>query len=146
MLIGVSQGETGGLLLGPPHPQHRLESEVVALHAGTVSGTSSVASTSDSAARPVDQGVGAGDVGADLDEVLGRGRRPAGGGARCAEARCSALVRMAGSTREIESSSSMLGIVPGRREASGQTMWPSRMERAASAIGSFMSSPSTRTV
>ena len=49
-------------------------------------------------------------------------------------------------TRETDSSTSMLGkwpLVASRRDS---TTWPSRIERAVSPIGSCMSSPSTRTV
>ena len=40
----------------------------------------------------------------------------------------------------------MLGKWPDVASFRERTMWPSRMARAASAMGSFMSSPSTSTV
>ena len=49
-------------------------------------------------------------------------------------------------TREIDSSTSMLGKWPALASLRSSTMWPSRIDRAASAIGSLWSSPSTSTV
>ena len=49
-------------------------------------------------------------------------------------------------TRETEPSTSMLGKCPATARSRVSTTWPSRMDRAASAIGSLWSSPSTSTV
>ena len=49
-------------------------------------------------------------------------------------------------TREIDSSTSMAGKWPVVASFRVSTMWPSRIDRAVSAIGSLWSSPSTRTV
>ena len=96
--------------------------------------------------RAVGVGSAARGVGADLDQladVAVRGQQPAQ--PSTASPRCSGVV-IAVTTREIDSSTSMLGkwpLVASRRDS---TMWPSRMERAVSPIGSCMSSPSTSTV
>jgi len=49
-------------------------------------------------------------------------------------------------TREIDFSTSMAGKWPDSASSRDSTMWPSRMPRAASAIGSCGSSPSVSTV
>ena len=106
-------------------------------------GTPSIASASARAA--VDQRVGAGHVGADLDQVLG----VAAGGQQLAQrggVRTLLGGGDGGTTREIDSSTSMLGKWPGVASRRSSTTWPSRIERAASAIGSLWSSPSTSTV
>ena len=60
-------------------------------------------------------------------------------------ARCAVLV-IAGATRDTESRTSTVGKWPAAASRRDSTTWPSRIERAASPMGSFMSSPSTRTV
>ena len=94
----------------------------------------------------VDQRVGAGLVGADLDELLDvaqRAHEPAH------LAGVGHLLRRhdrASATREIDSSTSIAGKWPTVASLRVSTMCPSRIDRAVSAIGSLWSSPSTSTV
>ena len=73
------------------------------------------------------------------------GARPAAGAAAWRRPAAPASVT-APVTREIDSSTSMLGKCPAVASRRDSTTWPSRIERAVSPIGSCMSSPSTSTV